>query len=172
MRQTTLALTILLALAPVHALARPWRGVAPGQTTQSEVVERFGEPSKRTKVQARLVLAYFGEQALEGTKQAQFHVDAAGFVQEITVFVTEPLDADSVEGTYGKPPLKTFVEDTFQKAWVYPQQGVTVYFAKDGNVAAFSYAAGKAPAARAADAGAGGDKAPAAADKAPVAGAR
>ena len=56
------------------------------------------------------------------------------------------------EGTYGKPPQRTFVEDTFQKVWVYPQQGVTVYFGKDGFVEALTFGPGakgapKAPAA-------------------------
>jgi hypothetical protein len=153
MRLAPLAfLVAFLALAPSLASARPWRGVTPGQTTQSEVIERFGDPTKRTKVASRLVLAYYGEQALEGTKQAQFHVDASGVVVEVTVFVTEPLDADSVEGTYGKPPQKTFVEDTFQKAWVYPQQGVTVYFSKENQVVAISYTAGKPAPARSGDA--------------------
>jgi hypothetical protein len=146
-----LALVALAALAPARGLARPWKGVIPGQSTQADVVEKFGDPSTRAKRGARVVLAYAGEQALEGTKQAQFHVDGAGTVQEITIFITEPLDADSVEGTYGKPPQKTFVEDTFQKVWLYPQQGVTVYFGKDGHVSALSYAPGtraqKAPAA-------------------------
>ncbi len=139
----------IFAIAPVRGSARPWKGVAPGRSTQAEVIERFGEPSTRARRGARTVLAYAGEQALEGTKQAQFHVDAAGTVQEITVFVSEPLDGATVEGTYGKPPQRSFVEDTFQKVWLYPQQGVTVFFDKDGNVAAFSYTAGtraKAPA--------------------------
>ena len=90
------------------------------------------------------MLAYHGDEAPEGTRQAQFHLDAAGTVQEITVFLAAPLDAETIQGTYGKPPHRTFVEDTFQKVWVYPAQGVTVYFGKDGNVEALSFAPGKA----------------------------
>ncbi len=91
------------------------------------------------------VLAYFGDQALEGTKQAQFHVDAAGTVQEITIFLVTPLDLETIEGTYGKPTQKTFVEDTFQKVWIYAGQGVTVYWAKDGSGAeALSFGPSKA----------------------------
>lgn len=168
MRLRTLALVTIFALAPVRGSARPWKGIAPGRSTQAEVIERFGEPSTKAKRGARVVLAYAGEQALEGTKQTQFHLDAAGTVQEITVFITEPLDGPSVEGTYGKPPQKSFVEDTFQKVWLYPQQGVTVYFNKEGNVSAFSYTVGTraAKTAAATDAGgasrAGGDEKPAA----------
>ncbi len=141
MRLVRLA-SLLLALAPGLASARAWKGVNPGTSTQQEVVERFGEPTTRTKRSGRTVLAYYGEQALEGTRQAQFHVDDKGTVVEITIFLTAQLDQDSIEGTYGKPPQRTFVEDTFQKVWVYPQQGVTVYFGKEGNVEALTFGPG------------------------------
>jgi len=140
-------LAFLLALVPSLAAARPWQGITPGTSTQQEVQERFGEPTTRTKRTGRTILAYFGDQALSGTRQAQFHVSDAGVVQEITIFLTAQLDADTIEGTYGKPPQKTFVEDTFQKVWLYPSQGVTVYFGKDGTVEALSFAPGRKAAA-------------------------
>lgn len=134
------------ALVPAAASARAWKGVNPGTSTQQEVVDRFGEPTTRTKRPGRTVLAYYGEQALEGTRQAQFHLDDKGSVVEITIFLTAQLDQESIEGTYGKPPQRTFVEDTFQKVWVYPQAGVTVYFGKDGNVEALTFGPGAKPA--------------------------
>ena len=142
MRLRPLCALALLALAPVPASARAWRGVAPGVTSQAEVIARFGEPTTRAKRGARLVLAYHGDAAPEGTRQAQFHLDAAGAVQEITVFLATPLDAETIQGTYGKPPRRTFVEDTFRKVWVYPAQGVTVYFDRDGAAEALSFVAG------------------------------
>jgi hypothetical protein len=153
---------LLLAAAPSAASARAWKGVHPGTSTQPEVVERFGEPTTKTKrAPGRVVLAYYGEQALEGTRQAQFHVDDRGVVVEITIFLTAQLDQDSIEGTYGKPPQRTFVEDTFQKVWVYPQAGVTVYFAKDGNVEALSFGPGtKPPKSASAPGNEGGERAP------------
>jgi hypothetical protein len=143
---------LLLSLAPAPAAARAWKGINPGTSTQQEVLDRFGEPTTKTKRPGRLVLAYYGDQALEGTRQAQFHLDERGVVVEITIFLTALLDQDSIEGTYGKPPQRTFVEDTFQKVWVYPQAGVTVYFGKEGNVEALTFGPGtkgapKAPAA-------------------------
>ncbi len=150
MRFASLALLSLALVAPGLASARTWKGVNPGTTTQHEVVEKFGEPTTKTKRPGRSVLAYYGEQALEGTRQAQFHVDAQGVVVEITIFLTAQLDAESIEGTYGKPPQRTFVEDTFQKVWVYPQAGVTVYFGKDGNVEALSFGPGAKGAQKAA----------------------
>jgi hypothetical protein len=143
MRSIGLVLLLVLAAAlPRGAHARAWKGINPGATTQAEVVEKFGEPTTKTKRTGRTVLAYYGEQALEGTRQAQFHVDPQGVVVEITIFLTAQLDAESIEGTYGKPPQRTFVEDTFQKVWLYPTQGVTVYFNKEGNVEALTFAPG------------------------------
>jgi hypothetical protein len=153
MRLSLLAF-LVLALAPGAATARAWKGVNPGASTQQEVVDRFGEPTTRTKRTGRTVLAYYGEQALEGTRQAQFHLDDKGTVLEITIFLTAQLDQESIEGTYGKPPQRTFVEDTFQKVWVYPQAGVTVYFGKDGNVEALTFGPGAKGAPKAATAAA------------------
>lgn len=141
---------LLLALAPGLSSARTWKGIVPGTSTQKDVIDRFGEPTTKTKRPGRLVLAYYGDQALEGTRQAQFHVDEKGVVHEITIFLTSQLDQDSIEGTYGKPPQRTFVEDTFQKVWVYPQTGVTVYFGKDGNVEALTFSPGTRGAQKAA----------------------
>jgi hypothetical protein len=133
MRLAQLAMIALVLAGPSSAAARAWKGINPGVSAQAEVVKRFGEPTARTKRGGRTVLAYYGDQALEGTKQAQFHLDSAGTVLEITIFLAAPLDSETIEGTYGKPAQKTFVEDTFQKVWVYPSQGVTVYWAKDGS---------------------------------------
>ncbi len=170
MRLLPLPLLVLLGLGPAPASARAWRGVDPGVTAQADVVARFGEPTTRARRAGRLVLAYHGDEAPEGTRQAQFHLDASGTVQEITVFLATPLDAETIQGTYGAPPHRTFVEDTFQKVWVYPAQGVTVYFGKDGSVEALSFLAGKArsaapaPARQAAQTPAPGPAAPPAAN--------
>ena len=142
MRFVKLALLLLAAIVPEAGTARAWKGINPGASSQQDVTGRFGEPTTRTKRTGRTILAYYGEQALDGTRQAQFHVDASGTVVEITIFLTAQLDADSIEGTYGKPPQRTFVEDTFQKVWVYPNAGVTVYFGKDGFVEALTFGPG------------------------------
>jgi hypothetical protein len=141
MRSIRLAL-LLAAIVPAFATARAWKGINPGASTQAEVTDKFGEPTTRTKRGGRTVLAYYGEQALEGTRQAQFHLDGQGTVAEITIFLTAQLEAETIEGTYGKPPQRTFVEDTFQKVWVYPAVGVTVYFNKEGNVDALTFGPG------------------------------
>ena len=147
-RSAFLALLLLAPLVPAPAAARAWQGLEPGKARSDEVVARFGEPTTRKQRGSRSVIAYKGEQALQGTKEVQFHCRGDGVVEEITVFLAASLDAETVEGTFGKPQSKTFVEATFQKVWLYPSKGVTVFFDKDGNVEVIGYSApssGKGP---------------------------
>lgn len=136
------ALFAALAL-PIVVPAKAWQGIEPGRSTSDEVTTRFNEPTSRVKRGARVVLAYKGEQALPGTREAQFHLRPDGVVEEITVFLAAQLDGESIEGTYGKPTSKTFT-DTFQKVWQYPVKGVTVFFDKEAMVQAISFSAGTA----------------------------
>jgi len=149
METTARALSLLLALGalalPGAAPAKAWQGVQPGQSTRADVVARFGEPSTHGKLGDRLALVYKGDQALAGTRQAQFFTREDGLVLEITVFPTTQLDKDSVEGTYGKGAQKSFTDD-FRPVWIYKAAGITVFFGKEGSVEAISFKPGEAPA--------------------------
>jgi hypothetical protein len=144
MRPVLLTALLALGLLPHAASAKAWQGITPGVSTLEEVVNKFGEPTTRSKRATRTVLAYLGEQALPGTKQAQFHAREDGVVLEITVFLATQLERESIEGTYGKSPRKTFTDD-FLPVWLYESDGVTVYFTKDGYVNAISFSAGRGP---------------------------
>ncbi|HSM93751.1 MAG TPA: hypothetical protein VLT47_12770 [Anaeromyxobacteraceae bacterium] len=168
MRPTLLAVLAALTLLPVAASAKAWQGITPGTSTIEGVVNKFGEPTSRAKRGVRTVLAYLGEQALPGTKQAQFHAREDGVVVEITVFLATQLEKEAIEGTYGRSPRKTFTDD-FLPVWLYEAEGVTVYFTKDGFVNAISFSAGRGaakqpaaapPAKRGAAAGARSDVLP------------
>jgi len=144
MRPIRLAfLAIAWVLLPAAAAAKPWQGIVPGQTTRGDVISRFGEPSTQGKLGDRTALVYKGEQALSGTRQAQFFVREDGVVAEITVFPAAALDRESVEGTYGKGAQKTFTDD-FRPVWLYKAQGITVFFGKEGSVDAISFRSGEA----------------------------
>jgi len=133
------AATLAALLCPTAGLARAWQGIEPGRSRLEAVVTRFGEPTTRQARGQKSVSAYKGDQALPGTREVQFACRADGVVEEIVVFLAAPLDAESVEGTYGKPQARTFVEATFQKVWLYPQKGVTVFFDKAGAAEIISY---------------------------------
>ncbi len=133
------AFLLLLAL-PGTALARSWQGITPGQSTQADVVARFGEPSTKGKLEGRTALVYKAEQAIVGTRQAQFLVSDDGKVAEINVFPASQLEKEAVLGTFGKDPQKTFTDD-FRTVWLYRAIGVVVFFAKDGAVEAIRFQA-------------------------------
>lgn len=137
-------LLFLLASLPAGALAKPWQGIVPGRSSRGDVVTRFGDPSTQGKLGDRTALVYKGDQALTGTRQAQFFLREDGVVVEITVFPGTQLDRESVEGTYGPGAHKTFTDD-FRPVWVYRSLGVTVYFGKDGTVDAISFKAADGP---------------------------
>lgn len=137
MRSIRLAILLLCAL-PGAAAAKPWQGITPGHSTRADVVARFGEPSTQGRFAGRAVLVYKGDQAIAGTRQAQFFPREDGVIQEIMVFPAAGLERDAVEGTYGKGAHKSFT-DEFQPAWVYKSLGVTVFFGKDGLVEAISF---------------------------------
>jgi len=136
------ALPLLVALAalalPAAAPAKSWQGIQPGQSNRADVVARFGEPSTQGKLGERVALVYKGDQALAGTRQAQFFTRDDGLVVEITVFPLTQLDKDSVEGTYGKGAQKSFTDD-FRPVWIYRAAGITVFFGKEGAVEAISF---------------------------------
>src|SRR5512136_3377544 len=92
----------VLLLLPGSASARTWQGITPGQSTQADVVARFGEPSTRGKHEGRTALVYRGDQAISGTRQAQFFVADDGRVAEINVFPSAALEREAVLGTFGK----------------------------------------------------------------------
>ena len=137
-RHLTNALLAALLAVPGAASARSWQGVTPGVTVQGDVLARFGEPSTKGKLEGRTALVYKGDQAIAGTRQSQFFVDENGVVSEIIVFPAAQLDKDSVAGTYGKDPQKTFTDD-FRPVWLYRSIGVTVFFNKDGQVEAIRF---------------------------------
>jgi hypothetical protein len=139
MRKNREAFVLFLALViPSAASAHAWQGVRPGSTTESEVTAKFGVPSTQGKLSGRLALVYKGDQAIPGTRQAQFFAREDGVVVEIVVFPVSQLDREAVEGTYGKPTRKAFTDD-FRSVWFFRPSGVTVYFGKDGFVEAVSF---------------------------------
>jgi hypothetical protein len=169
MRSSHLLFLSAMVLLPDIALAKAWQGVSPGVSTQTDVVNRFGAPSTRGRLEGRNAIVYKGDQAIPGTKQAQFIAADNGLITEINVFPASQLDRETVEGTYGKSAQKTFTED-FRSVWIYRSLGVMVFFGKDGFVEAIRFKAaeptatsrpaGSAPPVKPAANAAGGTTAP------------
>lgn len=137
------ALIIALLVIPGPVAARPWQGISPGTSRSDEVLAKFGEPSTQGKLGGRRALVYKSDQAIAGTRQAQFFLRDDGIITEITVFPSAQLDREAVEGTYGKGMQKTFTED-FRPVWLYRASGVVVFFSKENTVEAITFKSGEA----------------------------
>jgi hypothetical protein len=128
------------AAPPSHG-ARGWQGIEPGRSHTVDVTARFGVPTTQGKIGGRTAIVYRGDQAIGGTRQAQFFAADDGVVSEVVVFPASQLDRETVEGTYGHPARKTFTRDDFRPVWMYDAAGVTVFFTREGMVDAISFKA-------------------------------
>jgi hypothetical protein len=140
-------LSLLFVLGATSALAKPWQGIEPGVSRREDVLKRFGAPSRSVKPEAGKpgpeVLAYLSKQAIRGTTQVQFKLDAAtGVVDRIDVFPAPVIERDAIENTYGRACpagplpdepcfLKKITED-FRGYYLYPRLGLAVFFNEDG----------------------------------------
>jgi hypothetical protein len=138
----TLALVAVL-VAAVPALAKPWQGIEPGVSKREEVLKKFGEPSRTVTTEGKEVIAYFETEAIKGTSQAQFKVDAkTQLVERIDVFPGPVIDKETIEDTYGAacpagkaPPTPCFLKkltDDFRTYYLYPKLGLAIFFNEDG----------------------------------------
>lgn len=149
------AAVLLLSLLAAPALAKPWNGIEPGVSTRDDVVKKFGEPSKVVQVEGKDVMAYIGPNAIHGTQQAQFKVNAATkIVERIDVFPGPVIDKDAVENTYGKacptgplpsnPCYVKRVTEDFKTYFQYAKLGLAIFFNDDGKtVQSFIFTASK-----------------------------
>jgi hypothetical protein len=149
------SLVIALVLVPLAAQAKSWRNVKPGETSKAEVLKRFGDPTTELAEGKKTVLAYEGDEAIEGTKQAQFIIGADGKVEQIAIFPATVVEKASVASTFGpscaeKEQPNCYVQkvsdDDFKTYFWYEQLGLVVFFDAAGkNVASFLYVKPGAP---------------------------
>lgn len=136
-------LPLLLLLVAAPALARAWNGIEPGVNKRDDVVKKFGEPSKTVTSEGKEILAYLGKEAIRGTSQAQFRVDATTkLVERIDVFPGPVIDKEAIESTYGpacpqgpQPATACYVKrvtDDFQTYFLYGKLGLAIFFNEDG----------------------------------------
>lgn len=135
-------LTLCLVLLPCVSFAKPWQGIMPGVSLETNVVAKFGEPTKRLSAGAHEVLLFAGLQAIKGTVQAQFKCDPATHqVQRIDVYPEPVIDRTEIEKSYGQACLATagvepcyWPKETPQKQpyFLYLKLGLVIFFKDDG----------------------------------------
>ncbi|MCK8496806.1 hypothetical protein [Myxococcus fulvus] len=138
--RTLIALAVVAFALP--AVAKPWQGVEPGVTKKDEVIKKFGEPSRTVGQDGKETIAYLGKEAIKGTSQAQFKVDAGGVIERIDVFPGPIIDKETIETSYGPacpsgpvpsaPCYQRKLTDDFRTYFLYPKLGLAIFFNEDG----------------------------------------
>lgn len=119
-----------------------FKGIGPGKTRRTEVISRFGKPSKAVSRGGPLVdgISYRGEQAIEGTREACFFFDKQGVVIQIEAFPLKQLARADVVKVYGE----AFEEGRTSKGVLYLRYaalGLVAYFEPETDlVRAFVFA--------------------------------
>ncbi len=137
-------------LAPLSAEAKAWHGLTPGQSSGPDVVKKFGEPTRKIKQGGgKEMFAYADDEAIQGTHQAEFTINAQNIVEQIAVFPAAPVDKSAIESTYGPectPRLtgacyvRKVSEDDYSTYFWYRAVGLVVFFKSDGTtVQSFLY---------------------------------
>src|SRR5207248_11711027 len=78
----------LLVLTPTVASARAWHGLTPGLSTKSDVLKKFGSPTRKLPMTARYGggLVYQAKESQEfGADEAQFFFDEKGKLADVFV---------------------------------------------------------------------------------------
>jgi hypothetical protein len=151
MRRVLLAgsLAALLLGLPAAARARPWHGLTPGISTKSDVLKKFGSPTRELPMTARYSggLVYQAKEAQEyGADEAQFFFDEKGKLLDVFVFPNVALKRDDVIKAYGTAFEERRTDD-FRLYFQYKADGFVVFFDKDNeSVYQLQFTVGTAPA--------------------------
>ena len=137
MRRPLLAWSVAacVLLAAPGALARPWHGLTPGSSTKTDVIKKFGSPTRELTMSARYDsgLVYQGKAAQEhGADEAQFFFDANGKLTEVFVFPKVQLRKDDVIKAYGTSFEERRTDD-FRLFFQYKTEGFVVFFDGDND---------------------------------------
>lgn len=124
---------IALASLPGAALAKAWHALTPGATAKTDVLKKFGAPTRELTATNSYDsgLVYQGKTAqAHGAEEAQFFFDAAGKLTSIFVFPAVALRRDDVIKAYGTAYEERRTDD-FRLYFQYRADGFIVFFDKD-----------------------------------------
>lgn len=116
------------------AVAKEWKGMHPGKTTKSQVLDKFGAPTKEFSKGGKLSdgVRYEGDEAIEGALQADFFFDINEKLFRMDIVPARELTRKQVARVYGKD----YLEGTTKKGLKYiryGKKGLTVFFEQDSN---------------------------------------
>ena len=123
----------LLSLLPAAAFAKAWHALTPGTTAKTDVLRKFGAPTRELTATNTYDsgLVYQGKTAgAHGAEEAQFFFDAGGKLTSIFVFPAVALRRDDVIKAYGTAYEERRTDD-FRLYFQYRAEGFIVFFDKD-----------------------------------------
>ncbi len=141
----TIAIVAVL-LAALPAVAKPWQGIEAGTSKREQVVKKFGEPSRVVTSGDKEIVAYLEKEAIKGTRQVQFLVDAkTQIVERINIFPGPVVELEAVVSTYGtacpsgkgkarasSPCFVKKLTEDFRTYLLYQSLGMAVFLNADG----------------------------------------
>ncbi len=130
----TIVAWLLMSTATGKAVAKQWKGMIPGTTTKSQVIDKFGAPTKEFSKGGKLSdgIRYEGEEAIEGALQADFFFDIDEKLFRMDIIPARELTRAQVVGVYGKQ----YLEGTTKKGLKYikyTDKGLTIFFEPDSD---------------------------------------
>ncbi len=143
-------LVLLTCLGALPTAAKPWQGLLPGSAASADALLKLGEPSRRTPGKdGGEIWVYDKNTAVEGTSQAQLHLDAKRIIRRIDVFPTVKLIASEIEDAYGPECRPKSLEPSCyvrqggsqakRLAFNYGALGLIVFFNDDGEVRSMTF---------------------------------
>lgn len=154
MGRVALVLAFVLLALPSASHARSWHGLNPGQSTKSDVIKKFGSPTRELPMTTSYAsgLVYQAKEAQDyGAEEAQFFFDNAGKLTSIFVFPAVEMKKDDVIKAFGTNFEERRTDD-FRLYFQYKADGFVVFFGKDNaTVYQLQYVPGTAPAAASAN---------------------
>jgi hypothetical protein len=145
---------VLAGFFAQEVFAKDWKGVTPGKTSREQVLEKFGKPTKEFSRGGRLSdgVNYKGDQAIEGSLEANFFFNKHGVLFRIDVFPAREITRAQVVRIFGKDYVER-VTRTEHTLFNYFKVGMVVFFEKDADIV-LTFVFTEAPTGRK-----GGDKA-------------
>ncbi|MBN2493879.1 MAG: hypothetical protein JXR96_04740 [Deltaproteobacteria bacterium] len=134
MGRTLVSVALLACLWPAELAAKSWKGLTPGVTTRTQVINKYGEPSKSFSKGGKLSdgLNYQGEEAIEGALETNFYFDKHEVLFRIDIFPAREINAKDVERIFGADYTKKQTKRG-HIFFHYAKDGMIVFFSKDSD---------------------------------------
>jgi hypothetical protein len=122
----------MMLLVSSSVMAKPWKGCVPGKTSRSQVLRKFGKPTKEFSKGGKLSdgVNYQGDAAIEGSLETNFYFNKKGILFRIDVFPSKEITKADIIRVYGK----SYAERRTEKGFVffnYWREGMVIFFGQD-----------------------------------------